>query len=538
MASGTNRWNAGRAMVRAGVPLLAVLGTVACATTAPSPAPRAPTAAASEAPMHAVIPIPMQMEMVPADTFTVDTATVILVATGDAEAERIGHYLARLIGTTQQTTPRVVTATAPDAAAIRLRVEQNRDDLGDEGYDVVVARDAVTVTGHTHAGLFHGVQTLRQIMPPDVEYTATLPRPLLVPGARVTDRPRFEWRGMMLDVSRHFLQVHEVKRFIDHMALYRLNRLHLHLSDDQGWRIEIRSWPNLGLHGGSSAVGGHPGGYYTQEQYADIVRYAAEHYITVVPEIDMPGHTNAALSSYAELNCDDVAPPLYTGIRVGFSTLCVDRDVTYRFIDDVVREISALTPGQWFHMGGDEVEKLTKEQYRAFVERVERIVNSHGKTMIGWSEIAPANLSSSAIVQHWHRDSVQLAVARGSKVILSPSSKIYLDMKYDDSTPIGLTWAARIELRDAYDWEPGSWLEGVPESAILGVEAPLWSETLGTIHDFEYLAFPRLAAVAELGWSLPQNRDWEDFRRRAREHTKRWQALGINYYPSPQLRQP
>jgi hexosaminidase len=509
--------------------LVAACASVAAPTApAPEPSPRAAT--------HAVIPVPLHIEMVPADTFTVDTTTVIVAVPADAEATRIAHYLASLIGTTRETTPRVVAPPAAAEGAIVLLIDAARADLGDEGYEVTVARQRVNVTGRTPAGLFYGVQTLRQVMPPVVEYTATLPRPLRIPGARVVDRPRFEWRGMMLDVSRHFLQVHEVKRFVDHLAMYRMNRLHLHLSDDQGWRIEIRSWPNLALHGGSSAVGGHPGGYYTQEQYADLVQYAADRFVTIVPEIDMPGHTNAALSSYPELNCDGVAPPIYTGTRVGFSTLCVDSDVTYRFIDDVVREIVALTPGPWFHMGGDEVEKLTKEEYRAFVERVEGIVNSHGRTLIGWSEIAPANLSPSAIVQHWHRDSVQLAVARGSKVILSPSSKVYIDMKYDDHTPIGLTWAAKIELRDAYDWEPGTWLDGVPESAILGVEAPLWSETLGTIHDFEYLAFPRLAAVAELGWSRPADRNWDDFRRRAQEHTRRWQALGINYYPSPQLK--
>jgi hexosaminidase len=514
--------------------ILASLMLAACAT-APAP-PMATPEPAPRAAMHSIIPVPVHVAMMPADTFTVDTATVIVVRPGDAEAERIAHYLAARIGSTRETTPRVIASLAAAPGAIALLIDAARADLGDEGYEVTVARDRVHVTGRTPAGLFYGVQALRQAMPPLVEYTARLPRPLRIPGIHVVDQPRFEWRGMMLDVSRHFLQVDEVKRFVDHLALYRMNRLHLHLSDDQGWRIEIRSWPNLALHGGSSAVGGHPGGYYTQEQFADLVQYAADRFVTIVPEIDMPGHTNAALSSYPELNCDGVAPPIYTGTRVGFSTLCVDSDVTYRFIDDVVREIAALTPGAWFHMGGDEVEKLTNEQYRTFVERVEGIINSHGKTLIGWSEVAPANLSPSAVVQHWHRDSVQLAVARGSRVILSPSSKIYLDMKYDDDTPIGLTWAARIELRDAYDWEPGTWLDGVPESAILGVEAPLWSETLGTIHDFEYLAFPRLAAVAELAWSRPADRGWDDFRRRAREHTHRWRALGINYYPSPQLK--
>jgi hexosaminidase len=355
----------------------------------------------------------------------------------------------------------------------------------------------------------------------------------------VVDHPRFAWRGAMLDVSRHFLRVEDVKRYMDLMALHKLNRLHLHLSDDQGWRIEIRSWPALATHGGSTEVGGGPGGYYTQAQYSDLVAYARERFIVVVPEIDMPGHTNAALASYPELNCDGVAPPLYTGIQVGFSTLCVDREITYRFVDDVVREISALTPGPYFHIGGDEVEKLTAEEYRRFIERVQGIVASHGKRMIGWDEIAPVELRPTSIIQYWRpgssRPEIAEAVARGARVILSPADRVYLDMKYDTSTVLGLAWAGHTSVRHAYEWEPGTILEGVPESAVLGIEAPLWSETLGTIRDFEYMAFPRLAAVAEAAWSPAAARSWSDFRTRLGAQAARWSALGINYHRAPDV---
>src|SRR5258706_9776563 len=177
----------------------------------------------------------------------------------------------------------------------------------------------------------------------------------------------------MLDVARLFFSVDDVKRYVDLMAMYRLNRLHLHLADDQGWRLEINSWPNLARHGGSTQVGGGRGGYYTQAQYSEIVAYAASRFITIVPEIDMPGHTNAALASYPELNCDDKAPPLYTDTKVGFSALCLDRDVTYRFIDDVVREIAAITPTPYFHVGGDEVKTLAADAYNTFIERVQSI---------------------------------------------------------------------------------------------------------------------------------------------------------------------
>jgi len=508
--------------------LLAAAGAVAACRPA---RPEGPTPRAAVA----VIPAPVSFTLSGGPPFVVDTVTVIAVEPGDAEARRIGEWLADLIGSTRESTPRVVEEPAVAARAIALRIRPDDARLGPEGYELTVNPEGVSVVGGGPAGLFYGVQTLRQLMPPAVEHTARRPAPLEIPAAHIVDRPRFEWRGMMLDVSRHFLPPEHVKRFIDLLALYRMNRLHLHLSDDQGWRIEIRSWPNLTAHGGSGAVGGHPGGYYTQEEFADLVAYAQARFITIVPEIDMPGHTNAALASYPELNCDGVAPPLYEGIQVGFSALCVDKDVTYRFIDDVVREISALIPGPYFHIGGDEVERIPHDRYLEFISRVERIVAVHGKRIIGWGEIAPARLTPNAVVQHWRRDSVQLAVARGSRVILSPSSRVYLDMKYDAATPIGLSWAGLIDVRHAYDWEPATWLDGVPESAILGVEAPLWAETLGTVHDYEFMAFPRLLAVAELAWSPPQRREWNDFRRRLRAHWPRFQALGVNAYRSPDV---
>jgi hexosaminidase len=327
-----------------------------------------------------------------------------------------------------------------------------------------------------------------------------------------------------------------VKRYIDLIALHKLNRLHLHLADDQGWRIEITSWPRLAAHGGGTEVGGGPGGYYSQAQYSELVQYARDRAITIVPEIDMPGHTNAALASYAELNCSGIAPQLYTGIEVGFSALCVEKAITYRFIGDVVREIAALTPGPYFHIGGDEVKTLTPQQYTAFVERVQTIVQSHGKQMIGWDEIAPASLLPTSIVQHWRPKTTPAeAVAKGAKVIMSLADRAYLDMQYDPATPIGLHWAAFIDVQDAYDWDPATIAKGVQESALLGVEAPLWSETTANIRDVELLAFPRLAAIAEIGWSHVERRRWNDFKVRLAAQAPRWSALGVNFFRSPKI---
>ncbi len=287
------------------------------------------------------------------------------------------------------------------------------------------------------------------------------------------------------------------------------------------------------------------------------MRYAADRFVTVVPEIDMPGHTNAALASYPELNCDGVAPDLYTGTEVGFSSLCTTKDTVYAFLDDVIGEISALTPGAYFHVGGDEARRTTPAEYVAFIERVQKIVQSHGKRMIGWDETATTDLARESLVQLWRPlwpedgaprpDSATAAVAAvlqngatraadaGAEFILSPADRIYLDMKYDASTVLGLRWAGLSDPRRAYDWEPTTVFSQLPERSIAGVEATLWSETLGSMDDVEYLAFPRLAGVAELGWSPARKLGWEDFRRRVGAHGARWTALGVNFHRSADI---
>ena len=500
-------------------------------------APTVAAQAARGAPAHAIIPAPRSVQMAAGERFRVEPGTIVVIdANAPPSVERIGTTLSRMLGVSaRRDARRLAAGEAAPAGSIHLRLTPGSAEHGAEGYALTVGRERVTISAREPAGLFYGTQTLRQLMPPAVEHPGAISRGLWIAGARVTDAPRYEWRGMMLDVSRHFLPIEDVKRFIDYLALYKMNRLHLHLSDDQGWRLEIKSWPNLARHGGSTQVGGGPGGYYTQEQFADLVAYATERYVTIVPEFDMPGHTNAALASYPELNCDDAAPPLYTGTRVGFSTLCVGRDTVYRFVDDLVREVAALVPTPYFHIGGDEVERLTNEQYRAFVERVQTIVRRHGKRMIGWGEIAPARLDPETIVQHWKNDQAQLHTARGGKVILSPSSRLYLDMKYDSATVLGLKWAGLIPLRHAYDWEPSTFRPGIGDDAILGVEGPLWSETVVRREEFEYLAFPRLIAVAELGWSPREAREWASFRRRLGVHGERLAAIGVNFYRAPEV---
>ena len=525
-------------------------------TRAPAPTPARPAAEVRPAWLtpisalgsHRIVPMPLQVTPGAGGPFTVATTTTIVVPTGNAELARTGEMVARML---RMPTALQLQVTPSDAmaprGAIALRLGGPAS-LGDEGYELTISADSVRIVGATPAGVFHGVQTLRQLMPPGVEMALTYGRRVAsswsVPAGLIVDRPRFAWRGAMLDVARHFFTVDEVKQFIDVLALYKMNVFHLHLSDDQGWRIQIDSRPKLTEVGGSTEVGGGPGGFYTKAEYADIVRYAQERYVTIVPEIDMPGHTNAALASYPELRCGRQVPAspvparvggTYTGTEVGWSTFCPDSENTYAFVDDIVREIAAMTPGPYFHMGGDEVHVLQDPQYIKFVERVQDIVYKHGKTMVGWEEIGKAKLRPTSVAQQWKSDTVPPAVLQGAKLVLSPASKTYLDMKYDRGTELGLTWAALIELRGAYDWEPLTYLKGVQEQQILGVEGALWSETVHNIGTALYMAMPRLPALAEVGGTQASHRSWDGFRQRIAGHAARWRLLGVNFYPSPQV---
>ena len=507
-----------------GVLVCAALAAGACRTAPPALAP-APAPVA-----HRVIPAPASV-VLEADSFTITAATGIRVD-GGAEAARIGEHFAELL----RTPTGFAIPVSPDAGNVSLRLGGPAE-LGEEGYRLRVTRDSVELAAHRPAGLFRGIQTIRQLLPPRIEAEESVQRgaPWTIPAGVITDRPRFAWRGAMLDVARHFFTVHEVKQYIDAIALYKINVLHLHLSDDQGWRIEIASRPRLAAIGGSTQVGGGPGGFYTQREYAELVRYAAERYITVVPEIDLPGHTNAALTAYPELSCGKQPPAPYTGIRVGFSALCVDNEETYRLVDDVIRELAAITPGPYIHAGGDEVEALSPAEYARFVERVQEIVGRHGKRMIGWEEVAKARLRPTTLVQQWRHDSAGAAVRQGAKLIVSPASRTYLDMRYSRGTEPGLNWAGFVEVKDAYDWDPATFFRGVTEADVAGVEAPLWSETLKNLTAALSMAFPRLPAIAEVGWSPAAAKDWESFRVRLAAQAPRWNLMGVSYFRSPQI---
>lgn len=515
---------------------LAVLTAHAAALAATASAPSTPEAMKAS-PMNPIIPLPVSIDETGA-TFTLTDRTPVVIDPDNDELAAIGAYLAERLGAASGLEVPGVAA-APPAGAIMLTLSGADASLGAEGYQLTVTPDRVVIAANRPAGLFYGVQTLRQLLPAELEGQAgRLPEDAnlgkwTIPTVVIRDAPRFGWRGMMLDVARHFPAggVEDVKRLIDLMALYKLNRLHLHLTDDQGWRLMIESWPRLAEVGGGMAVDGDPGGYFTQAEYAGLVAYAASRYIDVVPEIDLPGHTNAALASYPELNCDGAAPALYTGIGVGFSSLCIDKEITYQFVNDVIRELAALTPGPYIHVGGDEALSTSDADYAAFMARTQEIVRSHGKQMLAWEEAARIELAPGSVVQHWHSELAQAAAQQDAQIIMSPAAHAYLDMKYDDSTALGLNWAGNISVEKAYSWDPATVQPGIPEDAILGVEAPLWTETVRTLDDLEYLVFPRLLGIAEIGWSPAVGRSWDEYRVRLAGHAPRLEALGVNFHP-------
>lgn len=481
-----------------------------------------------------IIPKPVSITAT-GDYFTIKKKSTVFVQGEINEMVQIGHFLADKLNKTTGFNAKVKTTSGePKSGSIFLSLSDIDEKFGNEGYELTITKQLVTLKATKPEGIFRGIQTIRQLVAKD---TATKKRGIWrIATGTIADYPDYSYRGMMLDVSRHFFGVDDVKQLIDYLVFYKMNVLHLHLSDDQGWRIEIKSWPNLADHGGSTQVGGARGGYFTQEQYKDIVKYAGERYVTIVPEIDMPGHTNAALASYAELNCSGKATELYTGTKVGFSTLCTRNEITYKFIDDVVGEIAAMSPGPYFHVGGDESHATKVEDYIPFINRVQEIVASHGKKFLGWDEIALSTLKPNTVAQYWDNVSnAKKAVGQGAKILVSPARKAYLDMKYDSTTRLGLHWAAYIEVDNAYNWDPATFIPGMGKNNIIGIEAALWSETVTNLDEIEYMVFPRLPGYAEIGWTPASMRNWDEYKIRLAKHGEYFKTMGINYYRSKKV---
>lgn len=535
--------------------------TPALADTAPAAGPQ-------------IVPVPVAMVTVPGETFVVGPDTRIVVAPGAAETLPVAEDLAAIMRPSTGY-PLPVSAATPQPGDIALHLTDAAD-LGDEGYRLDVSGTGVRLEAARQAGLFYAVQTLRQLLPPWIESPTLRPGPWAVSGVRITDTPRYEYRGVMLDIARHFQPPDVVKRLIDQASAYKVNVLHLHVSDDQGFRIAINGRPELTAIGGQFSINNDPGGFWTQAEYVDVVNYAAAHFMTVIPEVDTPGHTNAIVMSYAgpqadpvlpDVNCTNRTPPQWNlTTAVGYSAMCPESPNTWAILTDIIGQLSAMTPGPYYHLGGDEVPAsiLSSARYVGFVDQEAQIVKARDKIVMGWAEISQANFdkpgSPPAVAQFWNNgnptgpggDTARRAVQKGMKVVMSPANHTYLDMQQFVGSPLGLSWAGRLDVSHFYNWsgtssDPGSYvparttggvtLPAVTDANILGVEAPIWSETLRTLDDIEFQVFPRLPATAEIGWSpkTHPDRNLSSFVSRLASHGVRWQLQDQNFYPSPQV---
>lgn len=423
---------------------------------------------------------------------------------------------------------KIVEGDNPPSGNIYLTTLGGNEAEGNEGYNLITTKEKIEIIAYKPEGISRGVQSLRQLLPPDIEKNSLVSNvEWSVPASNIKDKPEYSYRGLMIDVARHFFSVDEIKRQIDHAALYKINRVHLHLSDDQGWRLEIKQYPDLTKIGGSTEVGGGKGGYYTQEQFKDIVKYARDRYVEIIPEFDMPGHSNAALASYGFLNPDGKRKPLYTGTEIGFSSFMTHSEETYKFLDNVFKEVAAISPSKYFHIGGDEALSTKKENCDYFVGRVAKMVEALGKTPIGWDPIDTSpEINSSVILQNW-KDSNEAARKKGMKMIISIASKAYLDMKYNKDTPYGLDWAGYIPIETAYNWDPTDY---APKDLVLGVESPLWTENILNQQQMDFMIYPRLLGYGEIGWTPKKDRNWNEYKIRLEKQGERLKNLGINYY--------
>lgn len=494
---------------------------------------------------HPIIPRPRRETSNPnATPFTLSESSRIVAA---SDATSVAEFLAGALRPLTGLSLPVVEAAdaAPHDIVLALSTASATDNP--EAYSLTADATGVRISATASVGLFYGAQTLRQLFPVAQEGSSPEAAEWVVEATTIEDAPRFAYRGAMLDVVRHFFGVDEVKRFIDNIAFIKINHLHLHLTDDQGWRIHIESWPKLTSVGAANEVGGGAGGFYTRDDYAEIVRHAASRFITVVPEIDIPGHTNAALVSYPELAPEGIDLEPYTGTKVGFSTLAISNERVYDFLTDVFREVSEMTPGPFVHIGGDESLSTTEEDFLRFVPRATRIAASHGKTVIGWHEIGRSEeLTPGTIGQYWDLttprgaagERAQSFVKQGGSLIMSPGDTAYLDIKYDENTVLGLVWPGKpTSIEESYSWDPAAVIPGVDDDGILGVEAPLWTESVTTSAEIDYMVFPRLLSIAEIGWSPRRSADdmadsWVEYSKRLAAFAPRMTALGIQFNPA------
>ena len=502
-----------------------------------------------------VIPLPQEVTLTQKGAFVLTGATPIVYPVGDEQLKNDAQFLSDYIA--DVTALRLTTTSAKVKNAITLRL--NKKVQSKEGYVITVDKKGVVIEGATAAGVFYGVQTLRKSIPVDKSLTE-----VTLPAVVVKDAPRFGYRGVMLDCARHYFPVKFVKQFIDLIAMHNMNVFHWHLTDDQGWRIEVKKYPGLAKIGSvrEKTVLGHNsdvfddtpyGGYYTQEEAREIVKYAADRFITVIPEIDMPGHMIAALAAYPDMGCTGGPYKVSPIWGIMPDVLCLGNEKTYQFCEDVLSEMMDIFPSEYIHLGGDETpnvrwkecpkckalmakENLTPGKLQGyFTNRIEKFVNSKGRRIIGWDEILDGDINQSATIMSWRGTAPGARGAKmGHDVIMSPSSHVYFD--YYQTRQGESQWEEPLLIGGNLPIERTYSLEPVPEGAdaetashIIGVQGNLWTEYIAGPSLAEYQVLPRMGALSEVQWRPQGQKDFENYKMRQTKMLKLYDAYGLVY---------
>ncbi len=526
--------------------ILLVLGTVIVVGSSD------PTKAGAESAIS-IIPKPLSLKRDDGNFLVSKTTSVLCDGLGDVQrvAEELASKLRKATGYPIVIAPLTSGSKLKDAIIVSL---SGKDVLGSEGYRLTVTRKLVRIDATAPAGAFYGVQTLYQLLPVEIEKSEpSINVTWSIPCVRIEDKPRFSWRGMHLDVGRHFCSKDSVKRYIDMIASYKMNTFHWHLTEDQGWRIEIKKYPRLTTAGAwrKETMGDRTphGGFYSQDDVREIVEYARQRFITVVPEIEMPGHSQAALTAYPELSCSGGPFAVATEWGVFNDVYCAGNEKTFQFIEEVIDEVSALFPGPFFHIGGDECPKLRwsnckrcqdriaanglkneQELQSYFVKRVERMLNARGKRLVGWDEILEGGLPAKATVMSWRGIEGGIEAAKsGHDVVMTPTSHCYFDY-YQGLAGEPKAIGGFLPIDTVYSYEPVP-ATLTPEEAkhVLGAQGNVWTEWMPNYRQVEYMMATRMIALSEVVWTEKPQRNFKDFMQRMTPHYQRLELKGINF---------
>lgn len=517
----------------------------------------------TSAPDPGIIPLPVSMQLMDG-RFIITPETEITYPYDNEEVMKIAEFLDQMIFKSAGFHLPLSGSEMSGKNTIHLQTGKYPD-IGKEGYILNSSRKGVQINANEPSGLFYGVITLWQLFPAEINGDN-----LTIPAVQITDMPRFTWRGAHLDVCRHFFDVDFIKKYIDIIALHKMNVFHWHLTDDQGWRIEIRKYPRLTEIGAwrDETVIGHPwrnreegpvkydgtrhGGFYTQDEIKDIIQYAADRYITIVPEIEMPGHAQAAIASYPELGCTGEKVKVRTIWGISPYVYNVD-DHTFKFLEDVLTEVMELFSSEYIHIGGDEAMKDQwkasrkiqkqikdlglKDEYELqsyFIKRIEEFINSKGRKLIGWDEILEGGLAPNATVMSWRGIQGGIEAARqGHDVVMTPTTHCYLDYYQSENTDLEpLAIGGYLPLDTVYNYEPVPvQLSAAEVKHILGAQGNVWTEFISTSEYLEYMLLPRLTAIAELTWTPKELKNPDDFKKRLERQIERYKLMGWNYRP-------